>query len=139
MAGQAQLPAGNPQHSWFIPSVRIVTCNTCPENKWPVTKAVFEFFFRMALEAERIVRFYQARNASDIRDIVTEHAQRFFSHQAAHRGRHILFVAIDTRFACQRGVGLLVLRCGGSLGILLGRRNSRAHSQKRNACQQAEE
>ncbi len=70
--------------------------NTGSEYKWPMIVAALEFFSRVAFEAERAIRVHKLRGTAGVRYIVTEHAHRFFSHEATDLFGYLLSVAIDT-------------------------------------------
>ena len=72
--------------------------------------AALKLFSCVAFEAQRTVRIHKLRGTADVRYIVAEHADRFFSHEAAGLFGYLLFVAIDACLPEQRRVGLLVLR-----------------------------
>ncbi len=95
MAGQTNLPARNAKHSWFTASVRIMARDTGSEYKWPMIIAALELFSCVAFEAQRTVRVHKLCGAADIRNVVTEHAHRFFGHEATGFFGYLLFVAID--------------------------------------------
>ncbi len=69
--------------------------DTGSEYKWPMIVAALELLSRVALEAYRTVRVHKLRGTADIRYVVTEHAHRFFSHEATNLFGYLLFVAID--------------------------------------------